>query len=100
MTIQFQGAIQGPQEFMKGLSLGLQSLFRRAVVGGAAGAVSRFAGTVGKGVAALTLDKDYQRKRQEALNRRPQNFGEGMARSVRGLGQGIVDGITGVVRKP
>lgn len=84
---------------MEGLSLGVQSLFGHAV-GGAAGAVSRIAGTVGKGVAALTLDAEYQRKRQEALNRRPQNFGEGMARGVKGLGQGLFDGITGVVTKP
>jgi vacuolar protein sorting-associated protein 13A/C len=40
----------------------------------------------------LTLDEEYQRKRQEGMNRRPQNFTEGMARGVEGLGQGIVEG--------
>ncbi|VDM68157.1 unnamed protein product [Strongylus vulgaris] len=69
-------------------------------VGGAAGAVGRITGTVGKGVAALTFDTEYQRKRQEDLNRRPQTFGEGMARGVKGLGMGVVEGITGVVTKP
>lgn len=69
-------------------------------VGGAAGAVGRITGTVGKGVAALTFDDDYMKKRQEDLNRKPQSFGEGMARGLKGLGMGVVGGITGVVTKP
>ncbi|KAI6181597.1 Vacuolar protein sorting-associated protein 13C [Aphelenchoides besseyi] len=72
----FQGAIQGPEEFVEGVALGVSSLFTHTF-GGAASAVSRITGTVGKGVAALTLDEEYQRKRQEALNRQPQNFAEG-----------------------
>ncbi|VDK42182.1 unnamed protein product [Anisakis simplex] len=95
----FQGAIQGPQEFAEGVAIGLTSLFG-ATVGGASGAVSRITGTIGKGVAALTLDDEYQRKRQQAINRRPQNFSEGMARGTKGIGQGFYEGITGVVSKP
>ncbi|KAJ1351608.1 hypothetical protein KIN20_007693 [Parelaphostrongylus tenuis] len=95
----FQGLIQGPEEFATGVALGVQSMFGHAV-GGAAGAVGRITGTVGKGVAALTFDQEYQRKRQEDLNRRPQSVGEGMARGVKGLGTGVVSGITGIVTKP
>ncbi|RCN41933.1 hypothetical protein ANCCAN_12093, partial [Ancylostoma caninum] len=95
----FQGLVLGPEEFATGVALGVQSMFGHAV-GGAAGAVGRITGTVGKGVAALTFDQEYQRKRQEDLNRRPQSFGEGMARGVKGLGMGVVEGITGVVTKP
>ncbi|CAI5438459.1 unnamed protein product [Caenorhabditis angaria] len=95
----FQGAIQGPEEFAAGVALGVQSMFGHAV-GGAAGAVGRITGTVGKGVAALTFDDDYMKKRQEDLNRKPQTFSEGMARGFKGLGMGVVGGITGVVTKP
>ncbi|CAD6186301.1 unnamed protein product [Caenorhabditis auriculariae] len=95
----FQGAIQGPEEFAAGVALGVQSMFGHAV-GGAAGAVGRITGTVGKGVAALTFDDDYVRRRQEDLNRKPQTFGEGMARGIKGLGMGVVGGLTGVVTKP
>ncbi|EPB77680.1 zinc finger, C4 type [Ancylostoma ceylanicum] len=95
----FQGLVLGPEEFATGVALGVQSMFGHAV-GGAAGAVGRITGTVGKGVAALTFDAEYQRKRQEDLNRKPQSFGEGMARGVKGLGMGVVEGITGVVTKP
>lgn len=95
----FQGAIQGPEEFAEGVALGVKGLFG-ATVGGGAGAVSRITGTLGKGIAALTLDEEYQRKRQQALNKRPQTIGEGVARGAKGLGQGIYEGVTGVVSKP
>jgi len=54
-------------------------------VGGAAGAVSRITGALGKGIATLTMDDEYQKKRQEALNRRPTGIGEGFARGGKGL---------------
>ncbi|KAI4459978.1 vacuolar protein sorting-associated protein vps13 [Holotrichia oblita] len=95
----FQGAIQGPGEFAEGLALGVRSLFGHTV-GGAAGAVSRITGAMGKGLAALTFDKEYQRKRQNQLNKTPGSVQEGIARSGKGLVMGVYDGITGVVRKP
>ena len=95
----YQGAIQGPEEFAEGLALGVRSLFGHAV-GGAAGAVSRITGALGKGIATLTLDDDYQKKRREALNKRPANVREGFARGGKGLVMGVFDGVTGIVRKP
>ncbi|KAK9299462.1 hypothetical protein QLX08_007488 [Tetragonisca angustula] len=95
----FQGAIQGPGEFAEGLLLGMRSMLGHTV-GGMAGAVSKITGAMGKGIAALTFDKDYQRKRQEQLNKQPSNLQEGLARSGKGLVMGVVDGVTGVVLKP
>ncbi|XP_053594598.1 intermembrane lipid transfer protein Vps13 isoform X2 [Microplitis demolitor] len=95
----FQGAIQGPGEFAEGLLLGVRSMLGHTV-GGMAGAVSKITGAMGKGLAALTFDKDYQRKRQEGLNKQPANLQEGLARSGKGLVMGFVDGVTGVVMKP
>jgi vacuolar protein sorting-associated protein 13A/C len=80
-----QGAVQGPGEFVDGLAIGVRSLVGHTV-GGAAGALSRITGTFGKGFAALTLDKEYQRRRQEALNRHPRNAAEGLAQGFKGLG--------------
>lgn len=40
---------------------------------------------MGKGLAALTFDKDYQKKRRENLNKKPANLQEGLARSGQGL---------------
>ncbi|XP_029725509.1 intermembrane lipid transfer protein Vps13 isoform X2 [Aedes albopictus] len=95
----FQGAIQGPGEFAEGLVLGVRSLFGHTV-GGAAGAVSKITGAMGKGLAALTFDDDYQKKRRDALNKKPATLQEGIARSGKGLVMGVFDGVTGVFTKP
>ncbi|XP_039749833.1 vacuolar protein sorting-associated protein 13 isoform X2 [Pararge aegeria] len=95
----FQGAIQGPGEFAEGLMLGVRSLVGHTV-GGAAGAVSRITGAMGHGLAALSLDKDYQRRRRDNINKPPANLQEGLARSGKGLVMGVVDGVTGVFTKP
>ncbi|KAH8275295.1 hypothetical protein KR026_004712 [Drosophila bipectinata] len=95
----FQGAIQGPGEFAEGLVLGVKSLFGHTV-GGAAGAMSKITGAMGKGLAALTFDEEYQRKRRQGIHNKPKNFHEGLARSSKGLVMGFYDGVTGVVTKP
>nr|CAD7395131.1 unnamed protein product [Timema poppensis] len=53
-----------------------------------------------KGIAALSFDKDYQRKRREAMHQRPANVQMGLARSGKGLVMGVVDGVSGVIMKP
>ncbi|CDW52391.1 Vacuolar protein sorting associated protein 13A [Trichuris trichiura] len=94
-----QGAIEGPEEFAEGLVVGVRSLFGHAL-GGTAGAVSRITGTLGKGIAALTMDADYQKRRQEMMNKRPADLTSGIARGGTGAIMGVVDGVTGVFVKP
>ncbi|XP_067839210.1 vacuolar protein sorting-associated protein 13A isoform X2 [Heptranchias perlo] len=95
----YQGAIQGPEEFMEGMALGVKALVGGAV-GGIAGAASRITGAMAKGVAAITMDEDYQQRRREALNKQPSGIKEGIARGGKGLVSGFVSGITGIVTKP
>uniref|UniRef100_A0A8D2N6W9 Vacuolar protein sorting 13 homolog A n=1 Tax=Zonotrichia albicollis TaxID=44394 RepID=A0A8D2N6W9_ZONAL len=93
----YQGAIQGPEEFIEGMALGFKALVGGAV-GGLAGAASRITGAMAKGVAAITMDEDYQQKRREAMNKQPTGLREGITRGGKGLG--FVSGITGIVTKP
>ena len=96
----FIGAVEGPSEFAEGLVIGVRSVFS-GVVGGAAGTVSRITGALGKGIASLTFDSEFQRKRRDAIKKRgKQNFGESLARSSKGLAMGIFEGVTGVAMKP
>lgn len=53
--------------------------------GGIAGAASRITGAMAKGVAAITMDEDYQQKRREAMNRQPSSLREGLTRGGKGL---------------
>ncbi|CDS40179.1 Vacuolar protein sorting associated protein 13A [Echinococcus multilocularis] len=94
-----KGAVVGTEEFAEGVALGVKSLFGHTV-GGAAGAMSRITGTLGKGVAALTLDDEYKRRRREEMIRTPDNFGAGMARGGKGLVMGVVGGVTGIITQP
>ncbi|OQR79458.1 vacuolar protein sorting-associated protein 13A-like [Tropilaelaps mercedesae] len=94
-----QGAIQGPEEFIAGLAQGVYSLIGHTV-GGAADAMGKITGALGKGVAALTMDEDYQKKRRLERNKRPQDITEGIAQSGKDLVMGFYDGVTGVVTKP
>ncbi|XP_018108372.1 vacuolar protein sorting-associated protein 13C isoform X2 [Xenopus laevis] len=95
----FQGAVQGPEEFAEGLVIGMKSLLGHTV-GGAAGMVSRITGTVGKGLAAITMDKDYQQKRRQEMGRQPKDFGASLAKGGKGFLQGVVGGVTGIITKP
>nr|XP_051678303.1 intermembrane lipid transfer protein VPS13C isoform X2 [Oryctolagus cuniculus] len=95
----FQGAVQGPEEFAEGLVIGVRSLFGHTV-GGAAGVVSRITGSVGKGLAAITMDKEYQQKRREEMGRQPRDFGDSLARGGKGFLRGVVGGVTGIITKP
>ncbi|XP_074863378.1 intermembrane lipid transfer protein VPS13C isoform X3 [Carettochelys insculpta] len=95
----FQGAVQGPEEFAEGFVIGVKSLLGHTV-GGAAGVVSRITGSVGKGLAAITMDKEYQQKRREEMGRQPKDFGDSLAKGGKGFLRGIVGGVTGIVTKP
>ena len=47
--------------------------------------VSRITGSVGKGLAAITMDKEYQQKRREEMGRQPKDFGDSLARGGKGF---------------
>lgn len=38
-----------------------------------------------KGVAAITMDEEYQQKRREAMNKQPSGLREGLTRGGKGL---------------
>lgn len=53
--------------------------------GGLAGAASKITSAMAKGVAAMTMDEDYQQKRREAMNKQPAGLREGITRGGKGL---------------
>lgn len=95
----FQGAIQGPDEFVEGLALGTRSLLSNTL-GGVAGAASKITGTIGKGLSYLTFDDDYQKRRRVNLLRRTSDLGENLAHGGETLLTDVVAGVSGVVMRP
>lgn len=47
--------------------------------------VSRITGSVGKGLAAITMDKEFQQKRREEMGRQPKDFGDSLAKGGKGF---------------
>ncbi len=79
---------------MEGIGNGIRSL-ASGVLGGTAGALGRIGNRLGTGVAALTIDDEFQKERRERMNRKT-----GFTESGKNLFRGIYSGITGVVTKP
>ena len=92
-----RGLVTGPREFALGLAKGSSSLVKHSVHG-VFNTVSKISGTISKGVAMMSLDYEYQRQRDLAVQ--PRHIGEGFAQGVVGLGMSIYDGVTGVVSQP
>uniref|UniRef100_A0A3Q2C8L3 Vacuolar protein sorting 13 homolog C n=1 Tax=Cyprinodon variegatus TaxID=28743 RepID=A0A3Q2C8L3_CYPVA len=95
----FQGAVQGPEEFAEGFAIGVRSLLG-STVGGAAGMFSKITGSMGKGLAVITMDKEFQQERREEMNRPTRDFKGSLAKGGKGLLKGVVGGVTGIVTKP
>jgi len=95
-----QGLVKSPQDFGIGLAKGSLSLAKHTTFG-LFNTVSKITATTGKGLATLTLDDEYVRQRQQtAIKEKPSHVGEGLLYGAKGLGQGIFDGVTGLVTQP
>ena len=47
--------------------------------------MSRITGTLGKGIAALTMDDEYQQSRRTNMSKKPTSVKEGLSRGGKGL---------------
>lgn len=74
----YAGLVQGPGEFAEGMALGIGKLLG-STLGGAAGAFSKITGTLGKGLATLSMDKEFQMSRKKNTDQTfLQNFGQNL----------------------
>jgi hypothetical protein len=68
-------------------------------VGGVFKTLSNISGTLGKGLATVSMDRDYINARNTNVEN-PRHVGQGIAMGVRDLGKGVFRGLTGVVVDP
>ncbi|XP_038059684.1 vacuolar protein sorting-associated protein 13A-like isoform X2 [Patiria miniata] len=95
----YLGAIQGPGEFAEGLARGVQSLLGHTV-GGVADTLHGLSGTLGRALAVLSFDEDYQRRRLQRLQRHPDSLPKSFLYAGQGFIMGIVMGLSGVFTSP
>ncbi|CAG8518582.1 8655_t:CDS:10 [Ambispora gerdemannii] len=98
----YQGFIMHdrPQDFGIGLARGTASFFKKTVYG-FSDSVSKFTGSIGKGLSVATMDKSFQdRRRMAQLRNRPKHLGYGVKQGANSFITSIESGIEGLVRKP
>ncbi|OQR98040.1 vacuolar protein sorting-associated protein [Achlya hypogyna] len=94
------GMVQGPGQFVKGLSRGTESLVKNSVYG-TFNAASKLTGSISTGLVNLSMDKTYIQARTNRKSAQgPTNVGAGLLLGTKQLGQGIFAGVSGVITKP
>lgn len=97
----YQGyMMKEPQEVGLGIAKGGLSFLKKSIFG-LSDSVSRFSGSVAKGLTAASLDKDFQERRM--LNRRrntPRHPMDGVSNGASSLYDGITAGFTGLAVAP
>jgi hypothetical protein len=94
-----QGLVSSPKDFGTGLAKGSASLIS-SVTTGVFGAAAKITGSAGSGVAALTMDADFQAQRRARARRQVKHAGDGLFEGAKALGHGLFSGLKGIVADP
>lgn len=98
----YQGFIMSdrPQDIGIGLVKGAASFLKKTVFG-LTDSVSRFTGSLGKGLSAATFDPAFQARRRIAYTRnKPRHALAGVTQGASSLASSLVSGVSGVVVQP
>jgi vacuolar protein sorting-associated protein 13A/C len=98
----YQGLILSdkPEEFGLGIAKGATSFVKKSVYG-FSDSFSKFTGSLSKGLAAATLDKQFQdRRRITRARNRPKHALYGVTTGANSLFTSVASGVGGLARKP
>ncbi len=89
-----------PQEFGIGIARGATSFVKKSVFG-VTDSMSKFTGSISKGLAAATLDKQFQdRRRMTRARNRPKHALYGVTEGANSFVTSVASGVGGLARKP
>ncbi|KXJ86769.1 hypothetical protein Micbo1qcDRAFT_218953 [Microdochium bolleyi] len=98
----YQGLLmsENPEDFGVGIAKGAASFVKNSVYG-FSDSFSKFTGSMGKGLAAATLDKQFQdRRRITHARNRPKHALYGVTAGANSFFTSVASGLGGVARKP
>ncbi|KAK9474293.1 uncharacterized protein V1510DRAFT_428530 [Dipodascopsis tothii] len=98
----YQGFImnESPQELGIGLAKGAMSFLKKSVFG-VSDSIAKVTGSISKGLAVATLDKQFQDRRRISRNRnRPKHALYGVTAGANSFVEGLTSGISGVALAP
>ena len=94
-----EGFIKGPLEGGVGLVKGAGSLLSHTLAG-TLNSLDKITGSLGTGIAALSLDDEYLAQREKMKMTKAKHVGQGLTQAGMSIFTGFEKGITGVFMKP
>ena len=91
--------ITNPAKFGIDVAAGTSNLLKKTLFG-LTDSVAKVTGSVAQGLSVLTLDSNYQRKRQNAKRNKPKHLGQGLTKGAKSFARGIASGVSGIVTNP
>ncbi|KAI8990033.1 hypothetical protein BDB01DRAFT_718047 [Pilobolus umbonatus] len=98
----YQGLIMSdrPQDLGYGIAKGFSGFIKKSVYG-VTDSFTKITGSIGKGLSAATMDKEYQDRRRMTLARnRPKHALFGVAQGANSLANSVASGFAGLVTQP
>ncbi|KAI8075646.1 hypothetical protein BDF21DRAFT_495147 [Thamnidium elegans] len=98
----YQGFIMSdrPQDLGIGIAKGVGGFMKKSVFG-ITDSMSRFTGSLGKGISAATMDKKFQdRRRMNMTRNKPTHAIYGVTQGVGYFGTSVASGFAGLVKRP
>ncbi|KAI0033184.1 hypothetical protein K488DRAFT_78064 [Vararia minispora EC-137] len=97
----FQGVVMhGNRDLGVSIAKGAASFVKKTVFG-FSNSMTKFTGSIGKGLSVATLDSEYQKQRRMNLRRnKPRHALYGVAAGAEALASSVASGVEGVVMKP
>ncbi|KAI9251543.1 hypothetical protein BY458DRAFT_17568 [Sporodiniella umbellata] len=98
----YQGFVMSdrPQDVGIGIAKGVGGFMKKGIFG-VTDSMSKFTGSIGKGLSAATMDKRFQEKRRINMTRnKPTHAIYGVTHGVGYLGTSIASGVAGLVKRP
>jgi len=92
--------LYSPRELHLAVAKGTLSLMRNTVLS-TVNATSKVSGTLGKGLAALSMDDSFVRRRAARMAaQRPRSLAQGLRDGARNLGEAVAEGAAGLITSP
>jgi hypothetical protein len=90
---------QSPEQFSKSLAKGSKSLISKSLHG-TFNTVSTVTGTISKGVAFLTFDREHIKQREKSNVMKPKDFKDGLQQGGEAVVKGFLEGATDLFTQP
>lgn len=91
-----EGFVKGPLEGGLGVVEGAGSLIKHAFAG-TFNSIDKMTGSLGTGLAALSLDEEYLKEREKMKMKKAAHVGEGFKQGAISIFTGFEKGITGII---